>query len=76
MAGIASPIEYDTELDQYVGIALDGHEVYGLTRRDCYQKLRSVNDVIIEHREKNRCEECTRDCRTAFPACEVGGNDV
>lgn len=76
MAGMASPIEYDADLGEYVGIALDGHEVYGLTWRDCNERLRGVNDVIIEHAEKNGCEECPRDCKTAFPACESGGRHV
>ena len=56
MDGMASPIEYDPDLDQYVGIALDGHEVYGDTRRECNRKLRGTNDVIVKHQERNPME--------------------
>jgi len=63
-------IFYDPDLEQYVGIALDEHEVYGVTHRACSKRLREVNDVIIEHAKKNGCQDCKRDCRTAFPACQ------
>ena len=76
VASIYDPIEFDDELGQYVGIALDGHEVYGLTRKACFDQLRGVNDVIIEHARKNGCEECPRDCRTAFPACQHTKEEV
>ena len=49
-------IFYDPQLEQYVGIALDEHEVYGVTRRACSKRLREVNDVIIEHQTHNPME--------------------
>jgi hypothetical protein len=49
-------IFYDPDLEQYVGIALDEHEVYAETRPECYRKLRGVNDVIVEHQEHNPME--------------------
>jgi hypothetical protein len=47
-------IEYDERLDEYVGQALDGHEVFGQTRARCYDNLREANRVIADEWQHNQ----------------------
>lgn len=48
-------IEYNTEIGEYIAVALTGAEVYGASRQECYDNLREANRVWLEHCKK--CQE-------------------
>lgn len=52
--------QFDPDLEQYVGITLDGHEVFGDSWSECWKKLRGANNVSLSHRQRNGEEEGTQ----------------
>ena len=44
---------FDSSLDCWVAVDLEGREVYGETRAACWERLREANEIIIKHRRKN-----------------------
>lgn len=61
--------QFDSKLNEYVATTSTGAEVYGQTRRECYERLCEANRVAIEH--------ARNDAKTVGPVVvKTTGGDV